>query len=312
MGANSDGSSALPEAQAGLLRGYLEHLAHERRLSAHTVDNYQRDLRALFRCAGTVPLSDVQPANIRRFVSQLHAQGLDGKSLARMLSAWRGFFRYLSRDHGHQRNPCLGIRPPKATRRLPHAMSPDETGRLMEIAGDELLAVRDRAILELLYSSGLRLSELTGLALDDVNFRDATIRVIGKGAKARVVPVGRYALEALKAWLEKRGRLARPDEQAMFVGRNGMRLSARSVQSRLKQWGLKLGLPGNVHPHALRHSFASHLLQSSGDLRAVQDMLGHASISTTQVYTHLDFQHLAKVYDAAHPRAKRKSPDRKT
>lgn len=294
-------------ARQPLLGGYLEHLEHERRLSAHTVRNYERDIRALLRAAGTVPLRELQPAQIRRFVSQLHSQGLDGKSLARVLSAWRGFFTYLCRDHGHDHNPCLGIRAPKAAKRLPHALSPDEAGRLMQSGAADALAVRDRAILELLYSSGLRLSELTGLALDDVNYRDATIRVTGKGAKTRVVPVGSYALAALRAWLVERAPLAPQGEQAMFLARNGAPLSARSVQARLKQWGLKLGLPGNVHPHALRHSFASHLLQSSGDLRAVQDMLGHASISTTQVYTHLDFQHLAKVYDAAHPRARKKS-----
>jgi len=294
-------------ARQPLLGGYLEHLEHERRLSAHTVRNYERDIRALLRAAGTVPLRELQPAQIRRFVSQLHSQGLDGKSLARVLSAWRGFFTYLCRDHGHDHNPCLGIRAPKAAKRLPHALSPDEAGRLMQSGAADALAVRDRAILELLYSSGLRLSELTGLALDDVNYRDATIRVTGKGAKTRVVPVGSYAIAALRAWLVERAPLAPQGEQAMFLARNGAPLSARSVQARLKQWGLKLGLPGNVHPHALRHSFASHLLQSSGDLRAVQDMLGHASISTTQVYTHLDFQHLAKVYDAAHPRARKKS-----
>ena len=294
-------------ARQPLLGGYLEHLEHERRLSAHTVRNYERDIRALLRAAGTVPLRELQPAQIRRFVSQLHSQGLDGKSLARVLSAWRGFFTYLCRDHGHDHNPCLGIRAPKAAKRLPHALSPDEAGRLMQPGAGDALAVRDRAILELLYSSGLRLSELTGLALDDVNYRDATIRVTGKGAKTRVVPVGSYALAALRAWLVERAPLAPQGEQAMFLARNGAPLSARSVQARLKQWGLKLGLPGNVHPHALRHSFASHLLQSSGDLRAVQDMLGHASISTTQVYTHLDFQHLARVYDAAHPRARKKS-----
>ncbi|KPK19848.1 MAG: recombinase XerC [Betaproteobacteria bacterium SG8_41] len=294
-------------ARQPLLGGYLEHLEHERRLSAHTVRNYERDIRALLRAAGTVPLRELQPAQIRRFVSQLHSQGLDGKSLARVLSAWRGFFTYLCRDHGHDHNPCLGIRAPKAAKRLPHALSPDEAGRLMQPGAADALAVRDRAILELLYSSGLRLSELTGLALDDVNYRDATIRVTGKGAKTRVVPVGSYAIAALRAWLVERAPLAPQGEQAMFLARNGAPLSARSVQARLKQWGLKLGLPGNVHPHALRHSFASHLLQSSGDLRAVQDMLGHASISTTQVYTHLDFQHLAKVYDAAHPRARKKS-----
>lgn len=307
MGTNSATDGALPVTASDLLKGYLEHLAHERRLSAHTVGGYQRDIRELLECAAGLALHELQPAHIRRFVSKLHARGLDGKSLARMLSAWRGFFTYLSRDHGHQHNPCLGIRPPKAAKRLPHALSPDETGRLMELGEKGPLAVRDRAILELLYSSGLRLSELTGLDLDDINVRDATIRVTGKGAKTRVVPVGRYALAALSAWLVERAAFAKPSEQAMFVTRAGTRLSARSVQTRLKQWGVKLGLPGSVHPHALRHSFASHLLQSSGDLRAVQDMLGHASISTTQVYTHLDFQHLAKVYDQAHPRAKRKS-----
>jgi integrase/recombinase XerC len=201
-----------------------------------------------------------------------------------MLSAWRGFFNYLARDHGYTHNPCVGIRPPRAAKRLPHALSPDEAARLMEITAADPLAVRDKAIVELLYSSGLRLSELTGLEQDDVNVRDATVRVTGKGAKTRVVPVGRLALAALQAWLPARGELARPGETALFVGRDG-----------------------TVHPHALRHSFASHVLQSSGDLRAVQEMLGHASISTTQVYTHLDFQHLAKAYDQAHPRAKRKA-----
>jgi integrase/recombinase XerC len=177
----------------------------------------------------------------------------------------------------------------------------------MEIAASDPLAVRDKAIMELFYSSGLRLSELTGLAQDDVNFRDATLRVTGKGAKTRIVPVGSFALAALQAWLTVRARLARLDEKAMFVGRDGAALSPRAVQARLKHWALRLGLSDKVHPHALRHSFASHLLQSSGDLRAVQEMLGHASISTTQVYTHLDFQHLAKAYDAAHPRARKKS-----
>ena len=290
-----------------LLRGYLEHLSNERRLSRHTVENYARDITALFGLAGNTPLKQLQVQNVRRFVAQLHARGLDGRSLGRMLSAWRGFFHYLARDHGYAQNPCLGIRPPKSAKRLPHALSPDEAGRLMEIAATDPLAVRDKAILELLYSSGLRLSELTGLAEDDVNLRDATVRVTGKGSKTRIVPVGSHAIAALKAWLPARGQLARPAAKALFVGQDGKPLGPRAVQSRLKQWALKLGLADKVHPHALRHSFASHLLQSSGDLRAVQELLGHASISTTQVYTHLDFQHLAKAYDAAHPRAKRKS-----
>ena len=290
-----------------LLRGYLDHLSNERRLSRHTVENYARDIAALIAIAGDTPLKQLQVANVRRFVAQLHGRGLDGRSLGRMLSAWRGFFHYLARDHGYVQNPCIGIRPPRSAKRLPHALSPDEAGRLMEIAATDPLAVRDKAMLELLYSSGLRLSELTGIAEDDVNFRDATVRVTGKGNKTRIVPVGSHALAALKAWLPARGELARASEKAMFVGRDGKALGPRAVQARLKQWALKLGLADKVHPHALRHSFASHLLQSSGDLRAVQEMLGHASISTTQVYTHLDFQHLAKAYDAAHPRAKRKS-----
>jgi integrase/recombinase XerC len=291
---------------SALLRGYLEHLSNERRLSRHTVSNYARDIAALLTLAGGVELKRLDAQQIRRHVAQLHARGLDGRTLARMLSAWRGFFNYLARDHGHSHNPCVGIRAPRSAKRLPHALSPDEAGRLMDVAAVDPLALRDKAILELLYSSGLRLSELTSLGQDDVSVRDATVRVTGKGAKTRVVPVGSFALAALEAWSAVRGELARPGEKALFIGRDGKALGARAVQSRLKHWALRLGLADKVHPHALRHSFASHLLQSSGDLRAVQEMLGHASISTTQVYTQLDFQHLAKVYDRAHPRARRK------
>ena len=307
MGANSEAVKPAKPAAHPLLRGYLEHLSNERRLSRYTVVNYARDVTALIGLAGGTPLKQLQVQNVRRFVAQLHGRGLDGRTLGRMLSAWRGFFHYLARDHGYAQNPCLGIRPPKSAKRLPHALSPDEAGRLMEIPATDPLAVRDKAILELLYSSGLRLSELTGLVEDDVNFRDATVRVTGKGSKTRIVPVGSHALAALKIWLPARGKLARPGAKALFVGQDGSALGPRAVQSRLKQWAVKLGLADKVHPHALRHSFASHLLQSSGDLRAVQEMLGHASISTTQVYTHLDFQHLAKAYDQAHPRAKRRS-----
>lgn len=295
------------EAAQGYLRDYLAHLANERRLSVHTTRNYARDIGALIELAGDTPLGRLEVREIRRFVAQLHGRGLDGRTLARMLSAWRGFFNYLAREHGFGQNPCLGIRAPKAAKRLPHALSPDEAGRLMEVSGDDWLALRDKAILELFYSSGLRLSELTGLAPTDVNYGDATVRVTGKGAKTRIVPVGRHAITALKTWLAARERIPGVRHDALFVNRSGTRLSQRAVQARLKRHALKQGLGSRVHPHALRHSFASHLLQSSGDLRAVQDMLGHASISTTQVYTQLDFQHLAKVYDAAHPRAKRKS-----
>ena len=307
MGANSEPETPPKRTVHPLLRGYLEHLTNERRLSGHTIANYARDIAALLALAGGAPLKRMDSQQVRRHVAQLHARGLDGRSLARMLSAWRGFFNFLARDHGYTHNPCAGVRAPRAAKRLPHALSPDEAGRLMEIDAADPLALRDKAIVELLYSSGLRLSELTGLGQDDVNVRDATVRVTGKGAKTRVVPVGSFALAALQAWLPLRSRIARPGETALFVGRDGGALGPRAVQVRLKQWARKLGMADTVHPHALRHSFASHLLQSSGDLRAVQEMLGHASISTTQVYTHLDFQHLAKAYDAAHPRARKKS-----
>jgi integrase/recombinase XerC len=286
---------------------YLAHLAQERRLSARTVQSYGRDLDALLGRAGAVPLSKLQVHDIRRFVGQLHAKGLDARSIARMLSAWRGFYRYLVRNHGYKENPCTGIRAPRAVKRLPRSLSPDEASRLLDIEIRSALDVRDKAMFELFYSSGLRLSELTELAPADVNFREGTVRVTGKGSKTRIVPVGSHALEALEAWLKPRSAIPNHDTAALFVSRFGRRLSARAVQQRLARCALAQGISTRVHPHVLRHSFASHVLQSSGDLRAVQEMLGHASISTTQVYTHLDFQHLAKVYDAAHPRARSRS-----
>ena len=288
------------------LAGFLSQLRQERRLSRHTADAYAHDVRALLELAGTTPLAELQIHHIRRFVAQLHGRGLGGKSLARLLSAWRGFFHYLSRDHGFSRNPCTGVRPPKSPKSLPKALSPDEATRLVSIAGDDNLAVRDRAMFEMFYSSGLRLSELTSLKCGDVNFSDATLRVTGKGNKTRVVPVGSHALQALQVWMTVRAMLAKHGEGALFVSQHGSAITPRAIQQRLKTWSIKQGLPCHVHPHMLRHSFASHVLQSSGDLRAVQEMLGHSSISTTQVYTHLDFQYLAKVYDQAHPRAKRK------
>jgi len=289
------------------LAGFLSQLRQERRLSRHTAEAYARDVRALLELAGTTPLAELQTHQIRRFVSQLHGRGLGGKSLARLLSAWRGFFSYLARDHGFSRNPCAGVRPPKSPKSLPKALSPDEATRLVSIAGDDELTIRDRAIFEMFYSSGLRLSELTSLNSGDVSFPDSTVRVTGKGNKTRVVPVGSHALRALNAWMTVRPMLANQGEVALFVGRQGAAIKPRAIQQRLRAWSIKQGLPAHVHPHMLRHSFASHVLQSSGDLRAVQEMLGHSSISTTQVYTHLDFQYLAKIYDQAHPRAKRKS-----
>jgi integrase/recombinase XerC len=307
VGANSSAEKPAKSPAHPLLRGYLEHLSNERRLSPHTASNYARDVEALTGLAGAVPLDRLGVHEIRRFVAQLHGRGLDGRSLARMLSAWRGFYNYLARDHGYTANPCLGIRAPKSAKKLPSSLSPDEASRLMGVEGKGPLVARDRAILELFYSSGLRLSELTGLAVRDVSLRDATVEVMGKGAKTRIVPVGRHALEAVKAWLAQREGMIPPGETALFVAKGGRRMSGRAVAQRVGHWARRIGLAGKAHPHVLRHSFASHVLQSSGDLRAVQEMLGHASVSTTQVYTHLDFQHLAKAYDAAHPRARKKS-----
>ena len=291
------------------LHGFLAYLRHERNCSPLTAENYARDLRRLFDLAGTTPLDELKSHHIRRYVAQLHGQGLGGRTLARMLSAWRGFYSYLMRDHHYKGNPCIGLRAPKSARNLPHALSPDEAVRLVELpTHDEPLAVRDKAMFELFYSSGLRLAELVSLDLKPIqdDIKASEVRVVkGKGNKTRVVPLGSHAIAALQIWMSVRPSLAK-DDGALFINRNGGRISARSVQLRMKEWGIKQGIASGVHPHLLRHSFATHVLQSSGDLRAVQEMLGHASISTTQVYTHLDFQYLAKIYDAAHPRAKRK------
>ena len=288
---------------------WLAELAGQRRQSAHTIAAYRRDLALLVELAGNAntPFSTLRAHHIRRFVAQLHARGLAGRSLARVLSAWRGFYRWLGLRGESAHNPVEGVRPPKSPKALPHALSPDEANALLAPAGDDLLALRDQAIFELFYSSGLRLAELDGLNIDCLaDIAAGEVRVLGKRNKTRIVPVGTKARGALAAWAARRGEIAKADEPALFVGRNGVRLSARAIQARLKRRALLLGLPTHVHPHMLRHSFASHVLQSSGDLRAVQEMLGHASIASTQVYTHLDFQHLAKVYDAAHPRAKKK------
>lgn len=296
-------------AQPKYLDEYISHLSSERRLARLTAENYRRDIGVMLELAGDAPLDQLQIHHMRRFIAQLHARGLGGKSLARMISAWRGFFQFLALRYAFPVNPCSGLRAPKSPKTLPKALSPDEASRLMAIPAEDALAVRDKAILELLYSSGLRLAELVSLDFhpDALDLDEAIVRVTGKGNKTREVPVGRYAVEAVRAWLPYRESLIAVDESALFVGKSGRRLTPRAIQYRLAQWAVKLNLPARVHPHTLRHSFASHLLQSSGDLRAVQEMLGHANISTTQVYTHLDFQHLALVYDAAHPRAKKKS-----
>lgn len=297
--------SATPDAAP--LQGFLAYLNNERGYSPLTAENYARDIRRLLSLAGAIALPDLKSHHIRRFIAQLHGSGLGGRSLARVLSAWRGFFAYLMRDHACLSNPCVGIRAPKSPRTLPHALSPDEAVKLMDMPVVTPLDARDKAMYELLYSSGLRLAELVSLDPINVDFADAAVRVTGKGQKTRIVPLGSFAIAALQAWLSVRALIAKPEEAALFVGKNGKRISPRTVQLHLRQRGITQGLASGVYPHLLRHSFATHVLQSSGDLRAVQEMLGHASISTTQVYTHLDFQYLSKIYDAAHPRAKKKS-----
>jgi len=290
---------------------YLDFLAHERRLAALTLKHYRRDLELLSSLTEKVDaartLASLLQADIRRFAATLHGRGLSAKTLARVLSGWRGYFDFLLRQREITANPVDGVKAPKAAKRLPQTLSPDEAVRLVSFSDDTPDGIRDRAIFELLYSSGLRISEVTGLNLGDIDFNTAEVRVTGKGGKTRIVPVGRHALEAGQRWLTVRGTFdSTAADQALFLGSRGQRISPRVLQTRIKRWAASQGLTVDPHPHMLRHSFASHVLQSSGDLRAVQEMLGHASIASTQVYTHLDFQHLAKVYDTAHPRAKRK------
>ncbi len=287
------------------LERYLSSLRTGRRLAANTLAAYARDGRLLIGLAGERALERLDSHDIRRFVGELHSKGQSPRSLARILSSWRGLFAWLERQRAVSANPCAGVRAPKAARRLPEVLSPDEAVRLVSVEDPSRLGLRDRALFELAYSCGLRVSELTGLDTDSIDAATGEVRVTGKGSKTRIVPVGTHALAAMAAWMPVRAKLARPGEKALFVGAAGRRLAPREVQRRIKRWAAAAGLEVDVHPHMLRHSFASHVLQSSGDLRAVQEMLGHASISSTQVYTHLDFQHLAKVYDAAHPRARR-------
>ena len=289
---------------------FLTHLQSERRLSPHTGTNYRRDLAALARYCdghGLADWSALDPQHVRVFAAHEHRDGLGPRSIQRRLSAVRSFARFLIREGVLTTNPAIEIRAPKAPKRLPHTLDPDQVARLLETGATDPLGRRDTAIMELFYSSGLRLAELAALDQSDVDARDRTVRVTGKGAKTRVVPVGRKALEALEFWLRERAALAGIGETALFVGRNGCRLGVRAIQMRIAAWARARGLPVHVHPHLLRHSFATHLLESSRDLRGVQELLGHADISTTQIYTHLDFQHLARVYDETHPRARRRA-----
>ncbi|WP_148861484.1 tyrosine recombinase XerC [Marinobacter fonticola] len=301
--------SEWPESLDEPLNRFIEHLRSERRHSPHTCVHYQRDIERLGQPlveAGCSRWSELDVHGLRRHVANLSREGLGGRSIARHLSSIRRFYEFLLREREVRDNPALDVRAPKSGKKLPRVADVDQLNHLLNAAPDDALEIRDRAMFELIYSSGLRLAELVGLDLTDLDARAGDVRVLGKGGKTRILPVGRQAWQALDDWQRIRRELAGEGEQALFLSRNGNRLSPRSVQARLHRWGLHKGADQRLHPHLFRHSFASHMLESSGDLRAVQELLGHADISTTQVYTHLDYQHLARVYDRSHPRAKRR------
>jgi integrase/recombinase XerC len=290
------------------LNDYLQHLTFERGLSTLTLQNYARDIKLLKSLLENTSFDQVQNTQIRRFIATLHSRGRSGKTIARALSAWRGFYDYLIHHKGYTQNPITGLRAPKTPKTLPQALSTDQAVKFVDIKGDGLLEQRDHAILELFYSSGLRLAELVNLDITMLDFSEGTVTVTGKGNKTRIVPMGSHAMDAIQTWIQRRAliKIADANPNALFVTQQGRRITPRAVQYRVKEWSIKQGINTSMHPHLLRHSFATHVLQSSQDLRAVQEMLGHANISTTQVYTHLDFQHLATIYDKAHPRAKKK------
>jgi integrase/recombinase XerC len=290
------------------LNDYLQHLTFERGLSTLTLQNYARDIKLLESLLENTSFDQVQNTQIRRFIATLHSRGRSGRTIARALSAWRGFYDYLIHHKGYTQNPITGLRAPKTPKTLPQALSTDQAVKFVDIKGDGLLEQRDHAILELFYSSGLRLAELVNLDITMLDFSEGTVTVTGKGNKTRIVPMGSHAMDAIQTWIQRRAliKIADANPNALFVTQQGRRITPRAVQYRVKEWSIKQGINTSMHPHLLRHSFATHVLQSSQDLRAVQEMLGHANISTTQVYTHLDFQHLATIYDKAHPRAKKK------
>ena len=297
------------ESELNWVDKFIRHLEFERRLSALTCKHYRRDLGALTRFCDKNDLTNwaqVDDDHLRSASAQWFRSGLAPRSIQRRLSAIRMFFRFLLREKHVKKNPVQTVRAPKAGKRLPENLDVDRMAKLLDIPGEGPLVVRDRAILELLYSSGLRLAELTDLNVGDVDMADCTVRVTGKGNKDRIVPVGRKALAALERWHKTRLSMANNDEIALFVSNRGQRLSHRSVQARLTYWAKRQGIDSKVYPHLFRHSFASHLLESSHDLRGVQELLGHSNISSTQIYTHLDFQHLAQIYDKTHPRARKK------
>lgn len=300
----------MDEPSLAWLPKFFEHLSVERRMSPHTDSNYRRDLRRFVAHCDRNGVSDwphVDGQHVRSFAAAEHRQGASPRTIQRRLSAIRSFYNYLLREGVVKLNPAIDVQAPKAKKRLPATIDVDQMTRLLSFRTDEELSVRDKAMMELFYSSGLRLSELVNLDLTDIDLADRTVRVLGKGSKTRVVPVGRHAAEAITRWLQERTKLADVGNTALFVGARGERISPRSVQKQVAAWARRQGLGVHVHPHMFRHSFATHLLESSQNLRGVQELLGHANIATTQIYTHLDFQHLAKIYDAAHPRARRKS-----
>lgn len=297
-----------PEALDWVAR-FGVHLGAERRMSPHTRSGYLRELKALVGWCDRQSVADWQALDtqhVRMFAARSHAGGLAPRSVQRRLSAVRSFLRWLQREKAVTGNPALDVRAPKTRRRLPVTVDADQIARLLDLRPEHPLEHRDLALMELFYSSGLRLAELVGLDLPDLDLTDRTVRVTGKGRKVRIVPVGRKAVSALEGWLRVRAPSAAEGEMAVFTGRGGRRIGPRAVQARVAYWARRQGLPMHLHPHLFRHSFASHLLESSQDLRGVQELLGHADIATTQVYTHLDFQHLARIYDQTHPRARRK------
>ncbi len=301
-----------PAQTTQVIGDFLDYLRHQRRVSPHTLSNYQRDLNKLQEYCNTAELKGwdgVRDHHIRAFIARLRRNNLSPRSIQRTLSAVRSFYNYLQRQGLAQINPANDVSAPKQQRPLPALLDVDQTAQLLNIKSDAPLDLRDRAMMELIYSSGLRLSELVNLDLNNIDLSDQTVRVIGKGNKERMLPVGRYAITALHAWLAVRSGMVAVGENAIFINNRGRRISQRMVQLRMKEWAIKQGVNSQLHPHMLRHSFASHLLESSSDLRAVQELLGHADISTTQIYTHVDFQHLAAVYDKAHPRARKKKAD---
>lgn len=296
------------EAQA-LTNLFFRYLETERRYSQNTIRSYQRDLEHFSVHLQDKKLSrwaELKPHHIRTYASQIFIEGLGAKSIQRRLSAIRSFMNYLLREGMIKNNPAEGVKTPKAPKKLPGVLDIKQISQLLDIQETDPLSLRDKAIMELIYSSGLRLSEIVRLNPIDLNLSDKSLTVIGKGDKTRMLPIGNEAIKSLRSWLSCRNELANPEEEALFVGSRGNRLSKRSIQSRIKHWARKNGIQQDVYPHLLRHSFATHMLEASGDLRAVQELLGHKDISTTQVYTHLDFEHLSKTYDKAHPRSGKK------